>query len=56
MWTRVPVPQFRYLVDGQEWINDSQADAYIYNPYGTSNCLLITDLAFNPYRDGTGAG
>jgi 1,4-alpha-glucan branching enzyme len=43
--------QFRYLADGQQWVNDNQADAYVPNPYGTSNCVLITDPAFVPYRD-----
>jgi len=42
--------QFRYLCDGRDWMNDNQADAYIYNPYGSNNCVLITDPAFKPHR------
>ncbi len=38
--------RFRYLVDGEVWVNDNQADAYIYNQYGSDNCVLITDPAF----------
>ncbi len=41
--------QFRYLIDGQDWINDGQADAYIYNQYGSDNCVLITDPQFQRY-------
>lgn len=41
--------QFRYLIDGQDWINDGQADAYIYNQYGSDNCVLITDPVFKRY-------
>ncbi|MFQ6059090.1 MAG: isoamylase early set domain-containing protein, partial [Anaerolineae bacterium] len=29
--------QFRYLVDGQRWLNDPQADNYVPNPYGDQN-------------------
>ena len=35
--------QFRYLVDGRDWTNDGQADAYVANPYGTDNCVLIAE-------------
>ena len=27
--------QFRYLIDGQQWLNDPEADGYTPNPYGT---------------------
>jgi hypothetical protein len=29
--------QFRYLRDGEVWLNDNQADAYVPNPYGSDN-------------------
>ncbi len=32
--------QFRYLVDNSRWENDSEADAYIPNPYGSENSLV----------------
>jgi len=41
--------QFRYLCDGENWINDNQADAYVYNQYGSDNCVLITDPEFKRY-------
>lgn len=28
--------QFRYLLDGEQWVNDDGADRYVFNPYG--NC------------------
>jgi len=34
--------QFRYLVDGQSWINDSAADAYATNEFGGENSVVIT--------------
>lgn len=33
--------QFRYLVDGQRWFNDPQADKYIPNPYGEQNAVVV---------------
>ncbi len=33
--------QFRYLVDGQRWFNDPQADKYIPNPYGDQNAVVV---------------
>jgi 1,4-alpha-glucan branching enzyme len=35
--------QFRYLCDDERWINDGQADAYVLNPYGGDNFVIITD-------------
>ncbi len=32
--------QFRYLVDGHTWLNDSQADAYVANPFGDQNSVV----------------
>ena len=46
--------QFRYLRDGNEWMNDANADAYVHNQYGSSNFIVITDPTFKPYQgDGT---
>ncbi|NAZ52225.1 1,4-alpha-glucan branching protein [Vibrio toranzoniae] len=43
--TRLPKDgefQFRYLVDGQQWVNDVNADRYIPNEFGEDNCLVST--------------
>lgn len=40
--------QFRYLRD-KTWLNDNQADAYVHNPYGTDNFVVVTDPAFHQY-------
>jgi hypothetical protein len=32
--------QFRYLVDGNYWVNDEAADGYVPNPFGADNSLL----------------
>lgn len=34
--------QFRYLVDGQEWYNDQEADQYIANPFNSENSVVLT--------------
>lgn len=34
--------QFRYLVDGQSWVNDSAADAYVANEFGGENSVVVT--------------
>ncbi len=34
--------QFRYLVDGNVWVNDEAADAYVPNPFGADNCVVRT--------------
>jgi 1,4-alpha-glucan branching enzyme len=31
---------FRYLIDGERWENDWQADGYLSNPYGTENSII----------------
>ena len=46
-YTKVRLPkqgqlQFRYLVDGQTWINDSAADAYVANEFGGENSVVVT--------------
>ncbi len=33
--------RFRYIVDGERWINDPDADGYVYNCHGTDDCLVI---------------
>lgn len=33
--------QFRYLIDGQEWVNDPAADKYVPNPYGSENSVVV---------------
>ena len=32
--------QFRYLVNGQHWCNDWQADGYVRNDQGGDNCIV----------------
>lgn len=34
------VYQFRYLLDGENWINDPKADGYAMSEYGSENCLV----------------
>ena len=34
--------QFRYLVDGQAWVNDTAADAYVPNEHGSENGVVFT--------------
>lgn len=34
--------QFRYLVDGERWINDPEADRYEPNPFGDENSVVTT--------------
>jgi 1,4-alpha-glucan branching enzyme len=34
--------QFRYLVDGENWDNDSEADAYVANEHGSENSIVST--------------
>ncbi|MDC0611948.1 isoamylase early set domain-containing protein [Vibrio sp.] len=43
--TRLPKDgefQFRYLLDGQQWVNDPNADNYIPNGFGEDNSLVST--------------
>ncbi len=40
----LPVDQsyrFRYLLDGEHWANDEQADGYIPNEFGSEDSLVI---------------
>lgn len=32
--------KFRYFVDGEKWINDDAADAYVPNEYGTEDSFV----------------
>ncbi len=46
-YTRVRYPkntevQFRYLVDGNNWVNDPAADAYVPNEHGSENSVVKT--------------
>lgn len=34
------VYQFRYLVDGESWVNEVKSDGYALNEYGSENCLV----------------
>lgn len=34
--------EFRYLVDGRQWVNDPAADRYVPNPFGAENCVAVT--------------
>lgn len=37
--------QFRYVIDGERWINDPQADAQVANPFGSENSVVRTVVA-----------
>lgn len=32
--------QFRYLIDGKTWLNESEADRYVPNGYGEENAVI----------------
>jgi 1,4-alpha-glucan branching enzyme len=34
--------QFRYLVDGNRWLNDEAADGYVTNEHGSENSIVDT--------------
>lgn len=34
--------QFRYLVDGNRWLNDEAADGYVANEHGSENSVVDT--------------
>jgi 1,4-alpha-glucan branching enzyme len=34
--------RFKYLLDGERWVNDSSADGYVHNPYGSEDSLVKT--------------
>jgi hypothetical protein len=33
--------QFRYLLDGTRWENDSEADKYVPSEFGSENSVII---------------
>ncbi len=35
--------QFRYLLNGDTWENDPQADSYVANEYGSDNSVVSTE-------------
>jgi 1,4-alpha-glucan branching enzyme len=35
--------QFRYLMNGSEWYNDTQADRYVPNPFSGDNSVVVTE-------------
>lgn len=34
--------QFRYLVNGEQWVNDPDADKYVPNAFGSENSVVAT--------------
>lgn len=34
--------EFRYLVNGETWINDAEAEQYVPNPHGSDNSVVYT--------------
>lgn len=32
--------EFRYLIDGQTWVNDQEADKYVPSPFGVENSVI----------------
>ena len=32
--------RFRYLKDGEDWLNDEAPDAYVLNRYGSQDCVV----------------
>ena len=45
------VYQFRYLLDGRNWMNEEGADGFLTNRYGGENGLIITDPDFHPHTE-----
>lgn len=33
--------RFRYLVDGDRWVDDPSPDQFVDNSYGTKDCVVI---------------
>lgn len=40
--------RFRYLIDGKQWENDWAADAYVENPYGSEDSVVVVDTTPTP--------
>ncbi len=36
--------EFRYLLDGERWCNDPQADGYAPNPHGGHNSVVVASV------------
>lgn len=34
--------QFRYLINGEQWLNDPNAAKYVPNPFGSENFVVVT--------------
>ena len=34
--------QFRYFIDGSQWLNDTEADGFVSHPYGGENSVVRT--------------
>ena len=34
--------EYRYLVNGETWINDAEAEQYLPNIHGSDNCVVTT--------------
>ena len=43
--------RFRYLIDGQEWLNDWYADDQVRNPYGSFDSVLDLSVVPLPLPD-----
>src|SRR5512141_3128745 len=48
--------QFRYLVDGNNWVNDEAADGYVPNPFGADNSVVRTPESESVGRPSGGSG
>lgn len=35
--------RYRYLIDGEHWENAWQADAYVPNPYGSEDSVIVVE-------------
>ena len=35
--------EFRYLVDGEQWLNDQDADGSVQTPFGSENSVVNTE-------------
>jgi 1,4-alpha-glucan branching enzyme len=35
--------RYRYLIDGERWENAWQADAYVPNPFGGEDSIIVVD-------------
>lgn len=42
--------QFRYLVDGSQWMNDPEAEGYQGNVHGTTNCIFELEGVPTPVK------